>query len=44
VASGEATEGTGGDLFLSVFEEHGGVDDGEIFALVGEGDGEGVFE
>lgn len=44
VLSGEATEGTGGDLFLSVCEEHGGVDDGEVFALVGEGDGEGVFE
>lgn len=44
MVSGEATEGTGGDLFLSVFEEDGVVDDGEVSALVGEGDGEGVFE
>jgi len=44
VLLGEASEGTGADLFLSVFEEHGGVDDGEVSALVGEGNVLGISE
>jgi len=38
----EASEGTSADFFLSVFEEHGLVDNGEVLSLVGDGDSLGI--
>jgi len=37
----EASEGTGADFFLSVFEEDGCVNNSEVLSLVGKGDGSG---
>jgi hypothetical protein len=40
----EASEGSGADLFLSVFEEFGFVNNGEVHSLVSEGNGFGSSE
>jgi hypothetical protein len=40
----ETSEGSGADLFLSVFEEDGCINYGNVLSLVGEGDVSGVSE
>lgn len=40
----ETSESSGADLFLSVFEEDGCINNGNVLSLVGEGDVSGVSE